>query len=141
MIKDKGEKYFTEVDRQKAHGQSTSNRSMLTAKFYKPKAQTAAFDRSRHNTSSVEGSDCAQPNTCCRSPQHVISKSAMMSTGSTTPPSNDSAPPPCPLEEMNLDCITAVLPDINSLTDLGAFVRASRPSPADFGCFLSAKAE
>ncbi|KAL2132333.1 hypothetical protein VTI74DRAFT_3937 [Chaetomium olivicolor] len=61
----------------------------------------------------------------------------MGSTGPATSPSNDSAPPSCPLEGLNVDCVVAILSEINSLADLGAFIRTS---PGVFACFLSAKA-
>jgi hypothetical protein len=61
----------------------------------------------------------------------------MTSTEPTIPQSNNSVPSSCLLEELNVDCLIAILSEINSLADLSAFIRAS---PAVFACFLLAKA-
>jgi uncharacterized C2H2 Zn-finger protein len=45
VVQDKRQKYFVEVDRRRALGQSTSDLSTPTAKLWKPKTQTAAADR------------------------------------------------------------------------------------------------
>ncbi|KAK4236854.1 hypothetical protein C8A03DRAFT_35237 [Achaetomium macrosporum] len=60
-----------------------------------------------------------------------------------TEPANDAAVgtprsphAPCPLEALNIDCLTAILRASNLLADLGAFIRAS---PTVLRCFVSAK--
>lgn len=64
----------------------------------------------------------------------LVATVVMVCTGTA----NDTAvgTPPCYLEALNTDCLTAILRGSNPLPDLGAFIRAS---PTVLQCFLSAK--